>query len=869
MTITIHKGGEDAHETVTDSPIQEKISLNGHKKREEKGQDKEYAEAGWQSNTIPKAQRYLMSIPNWVVWKYEEVQSGSNGTAEVKMTKVLYFPQSPGRKASTTEPRTWTTYEVALACYLRKPDRFSGLGFVFQGQVILLMGNDLDHCVDEGGKIDDWALKIMRRLNSYAEFSPSGTGIHVFALAEMPPQIDKTGRITHPGRKIKVHGQRDPKAAVEMYSEGRFFTYTGNHVPGTPETINEAQAVVYELIKELDMANEARNSHEQDGQDKQGSDQDGQQGKSVLEDDELIEKALKAKNGEKFKILFKGGDCSQYGGDCSAADQALCNLLAFWTGKDREQMDRLFRRSALYRDKWDEVHGRDTYGGITIDAAIKKCHRTYTGKADGEKEEGGGGKKKSGPAQADVLHKLALEHAEIFATTDGEYCARILQNDHYVTMPINEKAGPFKRWLTYLYNNERGTIPNATALSAAIAALGAEAQFGEHPTIDVSLRIAGHGGKVYLDLAQGEIVEVDAEGWRIIKQAPVSFKQHSGMLPLPRPVHGGDIGELRGFVNVQSDSDWVLMLSWLIGCFHPQGPYPILNVHGEKGSTKSTVTRLWRTLVDPSRAPTRKEPDDNRTLAIMAHNNRVLAFDNLSYLPPWLSDALCRLSTGAGDAYRALYTDNDEVIFDAKRPIILNGIEEIATRGDLLDRAITVTLVKPERYRTEKDYWRDVEEAHPRILGVLLDIVSVAIRELPNADASDLPRMADFSLWILSCEHMFSKPGTFMAAYEQNREDSIHMELEASALAMAIIAGMTTKDSWEGSAQALLDALNTRVGEEIRKARGWPKNARSLSGHLTRLAPSLRSVGIFVQRSHSGTRNVVITKQAQQMDANA
>jgi hypothetical protein len=128
------------------------------------------------------------------------------------------------------------------------------------------------------------------------------------------------------------------------------------------------------------------------------------------------------------------------------------------------------------------------------------------------------------------------------------------------------------------------------------------------------------------------------------------------MLPLPYPREGGSITSLRGFVNVANDDDWALLLAWLVAAFRPHGPYPVLVLHGEQGSAKSTVARVLRALVDPGTASLRSEPRDARDLIISATNGWCVALDNLSHLPVWLSDAICSLATGGGFGTRELFT---------------------------------------------------------------------------------------------------------------------------------------------------------------------------------------------------------------------
>jgi hypothetical protein len=220
------------------------------------------------------------------------------------------------------------------------------------------------------------------------------------------------------------------------------------------------------------------------------------------------------------------------------------------------------------------------------------------------------------------------------------------------------------------------------------------------------------------------------------------------MQPLPTPAPGGSIEMLRSFLNLRSKADFVLVVAWALAVLRDRGPYPVLVVSGEQGSTKSTFSAILRALLDPNTAPLRALPREDRDLFIAATNGHVLAFDNVSGLPAWTSDTLCRLATGGGFAVRQLYTDQDEVLFDAARPVILNGIEEIVTRPDLADRALFLTLepIPEERRRPEAELWASFEIQRPLILGVLLDAIVEGLRRLPKTHLPKLPRMADFAL---------------------------------------------------------------------------------------------------------------------------
>ena len=246
-------------------------------------------------------------------------------------------------------------------------------------------------------------------------------------------------------------------------------------------------------------------------------------------------------------------------------------------------------------------------------------------------------------------------------------------------------------WPASIYESY-GTTPGAQALQDGLLALEGLAFF-EGLLHEVELRLARHEDAIYLDLADDHwnIVEITAQGWQLVEEAAVRFRRSRGMQSLPVPISGGRVDDLRDYVNV-ADEDWPILVAWLVAALRPQGPFPVLALHGEQGSAKSTTVRVLRELIDPNVAPLRSEPRNGRDLAIAANNGWVLAYDNLSAISDWLSDAFCRIATGGGFSTRELYSDTDEVLIDAQRPLALNGIAELATRPDLLDRALPLYL---------------------------------------------------------------------------------------------------------------------------------------------------------------------------------
>jgi hypothetical protein len=229
---------------------------------------------------------------------------------------------------------------------------------------------------------------------------------------------------------------------------------------------------------------------------------------------------------------------------------------------------------------------------------------------------------------------------------------------------------------------------------------------GEH---GVHLRVGRLDDKLYIDLAddQWRAVEIGLNGWRIVADPPLRFRRSAGMRPLPLPKRGGSIDDLRPFLHISSEADFVLSAEWMLAALRDHGPYPVLALSGEQGSAKTFRAAVLRSLVDPNIAPLRTLPREDRDLFIAATNGHVVGFDNLSNLPAWISDTLCRLSTGGGFATRQLYTDQDEVLFDAMRPIILTGIEDIVTCGDLSDSSIFLVLqsISVATGRLETELW--------------------------------------------------------------------------------------------------------------------------------------------------------------------
>ena len=472
------------------------------------------------------------------------------------------------------------------------------------------------------------------------------------------------------------------------------------------------------------------------------------------------------------------------------------------------------------------------------------------------------------PTQRQKLLLIGLG-ADLWHDKDGNTFATVLINGHKENSAI--KSSAFYNWLTSEYG-ERNPIrlgnkicplaPSAQPLKEAINALNAKAAKGsEH---QAAVRVAGHNALIYLDLGTPDwsVVEVSANGWQIILNPPICFVRPAGFRPLPVPVQGGSIGELRNFVNVATEADFVLIVSWLIAALRPTGPYPVLIINGEQGSGKSICCCVLRRLIDPNGAELRSDTRKEEDVFLAAKNGWVLALDNLSYLRNDFSDTICRISTKGGFATRKLYFNDEEFFVEVSRPVLLNGITPLASRADLADRAIVLSLptMGETKRRPEEEFWLEFESAAPRILGALLDGLSGALRGYRSIKTERCSRMIDFVKWAeAACQALGAPPGTFESVYIANRSSAIEEAIDADPLATAILDLVNKKGQFEGTATELLSALAS-YAPPTQHERNWPRDATRLSGHLRRLPPLLRQHGIEItyRRTTDAARKRII-----------
>ena len=472
----------------------------------------------------------------------------------------------------------------------------------------------------------------------------------------------------------------------------------------------------------------------------------------------------------------------------------------------------------------------------------------------------------------DGLLRVALA-ASVFRSADGQFHVRVPLKNRHEIIPLKSTA--FRNWLIESFRSQGGELPTDWAFRRALWGIQARASFDES-TRSIHVRVGGegegHGETFYLDMGDstGRAIRINAREWTLVETPPVHFKRPKGLLPLPIPSRDGSIDLLRRYVNL-TDHDFRLLVGWMAAALLPDGPYPILVLHGEQGSAKSTLAKVVRSLIDPQTAPALAEPRSARDLMVTAGGSWLLVYDNISTIPSWLSDSLCRLATGGGCAGRALYSDDERHVMDAQRPVILNGIDEFVQRDDLADRCVFLHLppIDEVSRRAEAEFRQAFAEERPAILGGLLNAVVGGLRELPSVRLTKLPRMADFACLGEAVGRGLGWPeGTFVETYGANRHEATVTALEESVLATVLLdcAALGGLINWTKSASEMLDDLADDVPRRVRASSRWPKSPRAFTNELRRIAPQLRTRGVSVTFIRTNTNRLITINAVRKFD---
>ncbi len=480
------------------------------------------------------------------------------------------------------------------------------------------------------------------------------------------------------------------------------------------------------------------------------------------------------------------------------------------------------------------------------------------------------GEKKKSETQAERLLKIAVnltlfhdQHRQPFVFLNGE------------TVPLS--SGRVKDYLSYeFYKNEK-KAPNSDGINQALGVLRGKALF-ENPQIPLYTRVAEKDGAFWYDLLNKKVVKVTPGKWEIVineaneaneakngacwKGLSILFRQYSHQQAQAEPITGGDPWQIFKFLNI-SPQNHLLVLVYVISCFIPDIPHPLLHPHGTQGAGKTTLCNIIKRLCDPSSITAIISPRDTAQLIQVLSHHHVCLFDNMSDLPGWMSDVLAQACTGGGFSKRQLYTDDEDIIYQVKRCIGLNGINALITRPDLMDRAILLQQerIEPSKRIEEKKLWENFEKQKPYILGGIFDALANAMAIYPDIEIGTLFRMADFTRWGAAITVALGiDPKEFIEAYRVNIERQNEEVILNSALAQAVLSLMNSRDKWEGTIKEALHLL-TEIAQPEKGDKGFPKAEKSLRKHLNRLKVNLRDAGVTFDIGQRGANGIPIAFQ--------
>lgn len=475
-------------------------------------------------------------------------------------------------------------------------------------------------------------------------------------------------------------------------------------------------------------------------------------------------------------------------------------------------------------------------------------------------------KRKVRKSQADKAVELLCEapNTEYFLDQNDEPYCRFKIGGMYKVSKLHSRS--FKTWFMKLYWDENKKSLSTDAFNTALDVLEGNIRASSSKK-QLYNRIAHINDELWYDLADsnGQAVRVAMSGWNI-EIPPTLFKRYEHHKEQFSPERDGDAKLLLKYVNIQ-EKHQLLFLVYMISCFINGFPHPLLLVHGPQGSAKSTLSKILRAVIDPSKIEVAGFPRSSEDLVQLASHNSFIIFDNVSKLSLRDSDILCKIVTGSSFAKRKLYTDDDDHIIRVQGCVGLNGINLVGTQPDLLERSIIIELeaLDPKKRKQEKELWKEFQSDLPKILGGIFDVLSNALIYVENIEIKKLPRMADFAQWgeAISIALGFEE-NAFIQAFEENANVQHSVVLEDDLVAVLTQKLMECQDRWNGSATLYFTSLKEIADEsgiDLKAEYGYPRTASSLSKRLKRIEPNLRSIGISVRWEKSRMERVIVLEK--------
>lgn len=759
----------------------------------------------------------------WINWKLEEKDG--------KFDKIPKRSNGQGN-AKPNDPTTWSTFEEVD----NAKANYSGIGIMLNDK---LLGIDLDHCIVDG-KVSEEVATFISLAETYTEVSPSYKGLHLYLALTEPLKLERN------------KAPRGIGADYEVYTSGRWFTVSGNLWKESHElrTVKPKEAI--ELIALLGYPwNEKTETKKESGAISNNT--------IPLSDEELLKRMFASKNGDKIKILYNG-DTSKYGDDPSSADLALCSHLAFWSNCDKGQIERLWMNSPL--GSREKTHSRKDYRDRVIDKAVESCTQTYSiKKTEEDTEETSVVNSKLN--QANVLLEAILSNKNIVLFHDEQkngYISLEIEG-HQEILSLKSKA--MKRWVAHQIYTTQRKAPSGEIIKNVLSVLEGKALF-EGEEIQLQNRVSWYNNELFYDLTNSnhQVVKINKDGWEVLDKAPIIFKRYPHNKTQVVPSKTGDINLLLNYVNIASPEHRLLLLVFLVSCFVPGIPHAMLVIFGAQGSSKSTLSKLARLLVDPSLIEVASFPHNQKELIQALAHHYFLFFDNVSHINEEESDTLCKAITGGGYTKRELYSDDEDIIYSFMRCIGMNGINLVTTRPDLLERSLLLELerIDSSNRKTENELYQSFFTDLPVILGGVFDVLVKALKIKPEIKIELNHRMADWTLWGCAiAEALGYSKEEFLNAYQNNLTKQNEMLLNDNVVATAIITFMEDQEQWKSTPTILLDKLvsHAMLKDIDTREKYWPKGAGALSRKLNELSTPLKQMGYSITISTNGAERYI------------
>lgn len=458
----------------------------------------------------------------------------------------------------------------------------------------------------------------------------------------------------------------------------------------------------------------------------------------------------------------------------------------------------------------------------------------------------------------DCIEDLTFFHNEL-----NEPFARIPIKNHKEIWRCKSKQ--FKRYASKIFWDAYGKAIGSEALNTALNVIEGRACF-DGPQHKLDTRVALYDNAIWYDLCDSEwqAVKITPDGWEIITDPPILFKRYSHQQAQIIPAKTGDFSQFLKFVNVSDEKQKFLLLVYIISCFIPGFAHPVINIYGSQGAAKSSLSAFIKKLVDPSETELLTLPNTSNELIQMLSHHWLTFFENVSNIYDWVSDSLCRAVTGAGFSKRELYTDDDDIIYSLKKCIGINGINLVATRSDLLERSILLELemINKKNRKLEKIILSNFQNEKAAFLGAIFTAVSKAMKIYPSINLTELPRMADFTVWGCAIAEALDHPKEeFLEAYYKNINQQNSEVITESPVASSILEFMKDSSYWQGTATDLLEKLKgVAIGKlriDITKDKRFPKSASALSYKINQIKPNLESIGLKIQKGKDGDQRAI------------